>query len=110
VESLLLGTPYVITADAGHLESAKRWGGGLLAPKAATPEEFADIVLSITSGRVNPVLSPERRAAIAQEVSPRVQAEAVLNVYRRLRPGAHAFEPAHAAAAAPAQTGMRVSL
>lgn len=91
VESLLYGTPYVITADAGHLESANRWGGGLLVPKEAAPEQFAETALSILQGKANPVLPPERRAEIAREMSPRAQAEAVMNLYRRLLPAAPAF-------------------
>lgn len=97
VESLLLGTPYVITADAGHLESAQRWGGGLLVPKAATPEEFAQSVLSVTSGATNPVLSESRRNEIAEEMSPRAQADAVMALYRRLRPKAERLQARPAA-------------
>ena len=88
VESLLLGTPYVVTGDAGHLESAERWGGGLIAPKEASPAEFAETALSVLGGRVSPALTPARRAEIAAELSPRVQAETVLGIYRRLAPRA----------------------
>ncbi|MBI1187440.1 MAG: glycosyltransferase [Alphaproteobacteria bacterium] len=99
VESLLLATPYVITADAGHLESGERWKGGLLVPKDAPPDVFAQSVMRIIRGEVSPVLSPERRAEIARELSPRAQADQVLALYRRLRPRAPAFAiGAHAAA------------
>jgi glycosyltransferase involved in cell wall biosynthesis len=98
VESLLLGTPYVITADAGHLESGERWKGGLLVAKDAPPEIFAESVLKIIRGEVQPVLAPERRAEIARELSPRVQADQVMALYRRLRPRAAAFIGAPATA------------
>ena len=91
VESLLLATPYVITADAGHLESGERWKGGLLVPKDAPPEVFAESVMRIIRGEVSPVLPSERRAEIARELSPRVQADQVLALYQRLRPRAQAF-------------------
>ena len=102
VESLLYATPYVITADAGHLESANRWGGGLLVPKEASAEEFGDAALSIIQGKVNPVLAEARRSEIAAEMSPRAQAEAVVSLYRRLVPGAAALAP-HAEGEARAQ-------
>lgn len=98
VESLMYGTPYVVTADAGHNESGNRWGGGLLAPKEASPEQFADIALSVITGETNPVLSPARRAEIITELSPRTQAEAVMAVYRRLKPQAEAFAAVQASA------------
>lgn len=86
VEALMHGTPYVLTADGGHKESATRWGGGLLVAKDAPAEQFADAALSILSGLVNPILPEARRAQIAAELSPQAQAEAVMAVYRRLVP------------------------
>ncbi len=86
VEALLNGTPYVMTADAGHEESARRWGGGLLVPKQAPAEVFAQTALSVLRGEVKPILPEARRAEVAAELSPRAHVEAVMAVYRRLVP------------------------
>jgi glycosyltransferase involved in cell wall biosynthesis len=93
VEALLLGTPYVASADAGHLESFERWKGGMLLPKEASPEEFAAVTLKIARGEISPALAPERRAEIARELAPSTQAKAVLAVYRRLCPQSPVLAP-----------------
>lgn len=92
VEASLVGTPYVATADTGHLESARRWQGGLLVPKEASAAEFSEAALKVVRGDVSLALPAERREEIARELSPRVHAEAVLEVYRRVS-RSPAFKP-----------------
>jgi glycosyltransferase involved in cell wall biosynthesis len=91
MEALQQGTPYVITADAGNEELGLRWGGGLLVPREAPPAEYGAEVLRVIRGEVNPVVSEQRRAELAEQVSPRTQARQVMAVYRRVCPRADAF-------------------
>lgn len=51
VEAALCRIPYVATEDAGHAEIARRWGGGVVVPKAASPKEFADIAVDALERR-----------------------------------------------------------
>jgi len=87
VEALLLGTPYVATADAGHSEIASRWAGGRLVDPSATVEQFADAAILALADSANIVLSREVRLGISRELSARVHADKVLAIYRRI----HAF-------------------
>jgi glycosyltransferase involved in cell wall biosynthesis len=86
VEAMLLETPYVATDDAGHGEIARRWGGGVLAPREASAEDVAGLALSILRGETKPLLSAAQRAAVADDFSARRHAEAVLDVYQRIAP------------------------
>lgn len=45
LEALMLGVPYVATDDAGLGETGRRFGGGLLVPRRAGPDDFALAVL-----------------------------------------------------------------
>jgi glycosyltransferase involved in cell wall biosynthesis len=45
LEALMLGVPYVATDDAGLGETGRRFGGGLLVPRDAGPDHFAQAVL-----------------------------------------------------------------
>ena len=45
LEALLLGVPYVATDDAGLGETGRRFGGGLLVPRQAGPDTFAQAVI-----------------------------------------------------------------
>jgi len=81
VESLLLGVPYVATADGGHVEIASRWGGGRLVALSASAEEFADAASSGLAYPERLALDVDERRRKAQELSPRRHAEAVLDVY-----------------------------
>ena len=86
VEALLLGTPYVATADAGHSEIASRWGGGALVDPTATAEQFAQSALATLAQSESTVLSPNRRKAVADELSAEGHARKVLGVYREVMP------------------------
>ncbi|MBL8548608.1 MAG: glycosyltransferase family 4 protein [Hyphomonadaceae bacterium] len=99
VEALLLGVPYIATDDAGHSEIASRWGGGVLCPEQANAAEFAAAALAVTRGEVTPVLSMRRRSEVAEQLSGRAHAQAVLKVYRKVSP--------KFAAAVAAETGLR---
>jgi glycosyltransferase involved in cell wall biosynthesis len=85
VEALLLGTPYVATAGAGHNEIASRWAGGRLIDCHATAGEFAEAANCALADSAEIVLNREDRLRIAQELSPRSHAEKVLATYRKLR-------------------------
>lgn len=82
VEAMLLGVPYVATADAGHTEIFSRWGGGRIVDRAATADQFADEIVKTLAARKSIILSSERRRQLAEEVSPRTHACKVLDVYR----------------------------
>lgn len=82
VEAILLGVPYVATADAGHKEIWERWGGGKLTSVSASPEENAEEILRALDRKDQIALTPQRRAEIGKELSPRGHAERVLSVYR----------------------------
>jgi glycosyltransferase involved in cell wall biosynthesis len=84
LEAALLGVPYVATDDAGHSEIAKRWGGGRLAARDATPEAFAEKVLEVLADPQSAALRPERRTALAEELHPAAHAAKVIEVYRSL--------------------------
>ncbi|WP_457093956.1 glycosyltransferase [Microvirga sp. P5_D2] len=82
VEAMLLGVPYVATADAGHNEIFSRWGGGRIVERAATADQFADEIMQTLASRDSVILSEGRRRQLAEEVSPRAHAGKVLDVYR----------------------------
>src|SRR5215813_5969180 len=84
VEALLLGIPYVATADGGHVEIASRWGGGELVDPQSTVEQFADATVSAFHRGGALVLPGDRRIRIGFELSARTQAEKVLTIYRHL--------------------------
>jgi glycosyltransferase involved in cell wall biosynthesis len=84
VEALLLGVPYVATADGGHVEIASRWGGGELVDLQATAEQFADAIVSALHKLDAITLSRERRKRVGIELSARSHAENVLTIYRRI--------------------------
>jgi glycosyltransferase involved in cell wall biosynthesis len=84
VEAMLLGVPYVATADAGHTEIFSRWGGGRIVERAATADQFADEIMRTLASRNFVVLSEEKRRQLAEEVSPRSHARKVLDVYRSI--------------------------
>jgi glycosyltransferase involved in cell wall biosynthesis len=82
VEAMLLGVPYVATADAGHNEIFSRWGGGRIVERAATAEQFADEIMRILAARDSIILSEETRRQLAEEISPHSHARKVIHVYR----------------------------
>lgn len=65
LEALMLGVPYVATDDAGLGETGRRFGGGLLVPREAGPEQFAQAVVEGLDGH-DPARLAEA-AAIARE-------------------------------------------
>jgi glycosyltransferase involved in cell wall biosynthesis len=85
VEALLLGVPYVATADGGHIEISSRWGGGELVDSQATAEQFAEATVSALGRRDAIALPSERRMQVGLELSPKSQAEKVVTIYRRIR-------------------------
>ena len=84
VEALLVGTPYVATDDAGHRETARRWGAGVLVPETADPTSFASRVLSVLDRSEDLTLPLEQRETVAREVSPEGHAQAVTTFYDEL--------------------------
>ncbi len=100
VEALLLGVPYVATADGGHVEIAARWDGGELVDSQATAEQFADALVSALDRREAIALPSERRTQVGIELSPRSQAEKVLTIYRRIRTARNGDVPSRGVGAA----------
>jgi glycosyltransferase involved in cell wall biosynthesis len=82
VESLLVGTPYVATDDAGHSEIISRWGGGLKVPLTATPDEFAAAAMKVLADPQNVKLTAGRIEDVARELAPRSHAAKICDVYR----------------------------
>ncbi|MGO4526453.1 glycosyltransferase family 4 protein [Microvirga sp. 2MCAF35] len=85
VEALLLGVPYVATDDAGHSEIARRWAGGRLVARDATPEQFAEVALQVLVNPKDTALPDEVRRKIADELSPVRHADRVLAIYKRIQ-------------------------
>lgn len=84
VEAILLGVPYVATADAGHTEIFSRWAGGRIVERSATAGQFADEIVRTLTARDRIILPEERRRQLASEVAPHSHARKVLEVYRRV--------------------------
>lgn len=87
IEAALLGTPYVATDDAGHTEIGRRWKGGRLVDKNASPGVFAEAALAVLAEPQSVLLSMQARMDVAEDVSPRRHAERVIAVYEKLRHG-----------------------
>jgi glycosyltransferase involved in cell wall biosynthesis len=85
VEAILLGTPYVATADAGHSEIWDRWKGGAMVSPDASAKEYADATLAVLKDPTQYALSAEGRQRVAEELSPLTHANHILSIYRRLR-------------------------
>ncbi|PZU92153.1 MAG: hypothetical protein DI527_10485 [Chelatococcus sp.] len=85
IEAALLGKPYVGTDDAGLSEIMSRWQGGRLVAKEASAAEFADVALAVLNDPASVVLTPERRQAVAEELSPREHARRAIEIYDRFR-------------------------
>ncbi|GJD97979.1 glycosyltransferase family 4 protein [Methylobacterium iners] len=80
VEAILVGTPYLATDDAGHTETARRWGGGRLIPIDADATEFAARGLEVLHGK-SPALFNAARRSVAFDVSPAGHTRAVTRFY-----------------------------
>lgn len=83
LEALMLGVPYVATDDAGLGETGRRFGGGLLVPRDAAPECFAQSVLQGLREHDPARLSQVRRQA-RETLSARRHTERVIAIYDEL--------------------------
>lgn len=83
VEALLLGVPYVATADAGHLEIHARWGGGVLVSPEADAETYAAACRSVLAAPRAALTLAARQAASA-ELTPARHAADVMQLYTSL--------------------------
>jgi glycosyltransferase involved in cell wall biosynthesis len=84
IEAALAGTPYVATDDAGHSEIGRRWGGGRLVSRDATPIVFAAVSSVVLSEPSKVLLSPVERAKVATAFSARYHAEQIEAVYAKI--------------------------
>lgn len=84
VEATFLGVPYVATDDAGATEMGKYWGGGLLVPKDASPEQFAEVVLELLENPKPAELSSAQQDKLVEDFRPRRHATQVIEVYERI--------------------------
>jgi len=87
VEALMLGVPYVATDDAGLGETGRRFGGGGLVARDASPEQFAQAVLEWLDA--HDVQQPGRVCERARErardaFGARLHTERVLALYDEL--------------------------
>ncbi|GJD97980.1 glycosyltransferase family 4 protein [Methylobacterium iners] len=81
VEAVLVGTPYVATADAGHSEIYRRWRGGVLAPSEADYTSFALVCVDALRNPDNLRLTSEAKMQVMDEIDPRRHAAEVLEIY-----------------------------
>ncbi len=84
IESLLLGTPYVATDDAGHGEIGRRWAGGRLVDKAADYPAFAAVVLDVLDHPASVLLKEDKKLEITHALSAANHATKVVELYSRL--------------------------
>ena len=84
VEAAFLGVPYVATEDAGAIEMGRHWGGGLLVPKEATPEQFAEVVLGLLDNPAAAELTPAQQDKLVEDFRPRRHTTQVIEVYERV--------------------------
>ncbi|TCM20527.1 glycosyl transferase family 1 [Novosphingobium sp. PhB165] len=83
LEALMLGVPYVATDDAGLGETGRRFGGGLLVPREAGPEVFAQAVLQGLSAPDSGQWDEARRQA-RDALSARHHTQRMLALYDEL--------------------------
>ena len=83
IEAALLQTPYVATDDAGHHEIGRRWGGGRLANKDLSADDFATLALQVMNAPGTVTLDEGRRALVRSDFSADEHARHVLAAYRR---------------------------
>lgn len=84
LEALMLGVPYVATDDAGLGETGRRFGGGALVARDATPDAFAAAVLETLAAPADPAADAAARARALEELSAQRHADQVLALYREM--------------------------
>lgn len=84
IESMLVGTPYVATDDAGHSEIYARFGGGVMVAREASPESFGIAMADALSRRDKYRLDEAQRSQTAAAISPVAHARKVYAIYERL--------------------------
>lgn len=85
IESLMVGTPYVATDDAGHSEIFSRWGGGKVVKAEASAEQFAAEIANVIAHPEEVQIPPARLKEIVEELSPLRHAGNVCGVYSGMR-------------------------
>jgi glycosyltransferase involved in cell wall biosynthesis len=87
LEAVLVGTPYVASASAGHIETYQCWNGGRLVSKHAEPAEFASVAADLLRDPSRASLGSAERARAREVLSPRRHADEVARVYRAAMAG-----------------------
>ena len=84
LEAIICGVPYVATGDGGHAESFRRWKGGDIVAKEASPDEFAKALVKVLSAPGDWSLGNAERAKIQVDASPIVHARQLGAVYKNV--------------------------
>lgn len=84
IEAAMLGVPYVGVDDAGIGEVGRRFGGGLLVPCEAPPDDYAQALLETLAGRGARPLDSAGRDRLRDELSARRHAERMIEIYDRV--------------------------